>query len=77
LLKSQSKRELQGAGATLLEEWIQTAQSLVQHLGRRLLGGSKKHESLRIRKIGMIQNVECIRAKLKTEAFAQGESLGE
>lgn len=71
------ERQLQRSRAAFLKERVEAAEALVEHRGRLEKAWAQANERLRIRKVGVIQDVECIRAELEIHAVRQREASGE
>src|ERR1700747_1605484 len=72
-LKGKFERELQRPGTAFLKNRIESSQAVVEHLYGLKVGGSKTNVARWIRKIGMVQKIECVRAKLQAKPLRQGK----
>src|SRR5215813_12651767 len=68
-LERQLERELEGTRAALLEQRVQAPQSLVQHGAGAQEDWTYAHKSERIGEVGVIEQVEGVRAELQVHAF--------
>ena len=63
LLEGQPERELEGAGAALLEQRTKTSKALIQHGGGLKERWTEPDYRHRIREIGVVEHIERVRSK--------------